>query len=119
MIRDIKHKLKQLYCNLSEKQAGTEEWGCMEDINAAQNGKKWNYLESSERHQMQRHSSTQIGSTHIGGGMPNRQQDTGECTNWREFWHCGEGKNPNQTKPIKPESQTNLNCIDKRKLGKY
>lgn len=67
---------------------------------------------------MQAHSSAQTGS-----GMPNRQQDTGECTKYREFWHCGKGKKPNQIKPkktklTKAKSQKNLNYMDKRKLGK-
>lgn len=69
---------------------------CMEDINAAQNGKQINYLESSERHQMQRHSSTQIVI-----GMPNRQQDTGECTSYRELWQKREGNKTKSNQPNK------------------
>lgn len=37
----LKDKSKQSYCSMSWKQAGTEKMRlCMEDINAAQNGKK-------------------------------------------------------------------------------
>lgn len=70
--------------------------------------KKWKDLESSEKHQMQRQSSTQIGN-----GMPNRQRDISECTSLQRLpQHCGKGKN-------KAKTQTNLDYIDKTQLGQY
>lgn len=116
MTRDIimpklKDKSKQSYCNIPRKQAGSERIRlCVEDINAVQNGKKWEDLESSEKHQMQKQSRIQIGN-----GTPNRQWDVCEWTRLQKpTQHCGKEKKNHKTK-----TQTNLNYIDQTSLGKY